>query len=97
MFLLAYSHIICRQVSMGGTLALNAVYCGRPIKSLMLDCLPEPILSQRPISFKISNVTIILPNLAPNVTFWKNSITLKKAKKNQRKNLWSYKKYPNRG
>jgi hypothetical protein len=22
-------------------LALNAVYCGRPIKSLMRDCLPE--------------------------------------------------------
>ncbi len=45
-----------------------------------------------PFHSRFQNVTAILPNLVPDVKFWENSITLKKGKKNQRKNLCPYKK-----
>ncbi len=49
-------------------------------------------MSLKGIYSRFRNVITILPNLVPDVKFWENSITLKKGKKNQRKNLWSYKK-----
>ena len=57
----------------------------------MLPC-PNRYSSIDPFYSRFQNVITILSNLVPDVKFWENSITLKKGKKNQRKNLWSYKK-----
>lgn len=67
---------------------LNPKQIAIPVK---VPCLNR-YSSNDPFHSRFQNVITILPNLVPDVKFWENSITLKKGKKNQRKNLWSYKK-----